>query len=150
MKTIIIALLVAFACSAELKVEEEQELMWNPQGLLKCLQEAAPYAKEVIEIINLIRQKNYLAAFSKAMALVKSGSQLIKNCIQYIKGSAVELTIDWIGLGRCLLVFGKAAGLGAKLGLVIATLNIPGIISAVNSIIDYFRGRVPEQCKRFW
>ena len=66
MKTIIIALLVAFACSAELKVEEEQELMWNPQGLLKFLQEAAPYAKEVIEIINLIRQKNYLAAFSKA------------------------------------------------------------------------------------
>ena len=77
MKTIIIALLVAFACSAELKVEEEQELMWNPQGLLKCLQEAAPYAKEVIEIINLIRQKNYLAAFSKA--LVKSGSQLSRT-----------------------------------------------------------------------
>ena len=55
MKTIIIALLVAFACSAELKVEEEQELMWNPQGLLKCLPEAAPYAKEVIEIIDYFR-----------------------------------------------------------------------------------------------
>ena len=135
MKTIIIALLVAFACSAELKVEEEQELMWNPQGLLKCLQEAAPYAKEVIEIINLIRQRNYVAAFGKAMALVRS---------------AVELTVDWIGLGRCLLVFGQAAELGAKLGLAISMLNIPGIIGTVNESIAYFGENVPGQCQRFW
>ena len=102
---------------------------------LKCLQEAAPYAKEVIEIINLIRQRNYVAAFGKAMALVRS---------------AVELTVDWIGLGRCLLVFGQAAGLGARLGLAIATFNIPGIISAVNAIIAYFGGNIPGQCKRLW
>ena len=36
MKTIIIALLIAFACSTELNtVEEEQQLMWNPQGLVQ-------------------------------------------------------------------------------------------------------------------
>ena len=79
-----------------------------------------------------------------------SGSQLIKNCIQYIRGAAVELTVDWIGLGRCLLVFGQAAGLGARLGLAIATFNIPGVISAVNAIIAYFGGNVPGQCKRLW
>ena len=43
MKTIIFALLIALACSAKLSVvEEEQQLMWNPQGLVQCLQEAAP------------------------------------------------------------------------------------------------------------
>ena len=74
-----------------------------------------------------------------------SGSQLIKNCIQYIRGSADELAFDWIGL-----VFGEAAGLGARLGLAIATFNIPGVISAVNAIIAYFGGNVPGQCKRLW
>ena len=47
MKTIIIALLIAFACSTELStVEEEQQLMWNPQGLVQCLNEAALYSKK--------------------------------------------------------------------------------------------------------
>ena len=46
MKTIIIALLVAFACSAELKVEEEQELMWNSQGLLNAFRKLPPMPRK--------------------------------------------------------------------------------------------------------
>ena len=151
MKAIIIALLITFACSTKLSVvEEEQELMWNPQGLVQCLKEAAPYSKDVIEIINLIKAKDYVNAFAKALALVDAGSQLVKKCIQYIKGSAVELTVNWIALGNCLLVFGQAAGLGASLGAALATLNIPGIIAAVTGIINYFGGNVPAKCKKFW
>lgn len=49
MKTIIIALLFSFACSAELStIEDEDQLMWNPDGLLKCLTEASPYSKDII------------------------------------------------------------------------------------------------------
>ena len=47
MKTIIIALLISFVCSTKLStVEEEQQLMWNPQGLVQCLNEAALYSKK--------------------------------------------------------------------------------------------------------
>ena len=151
MKTLIIALLITFACSTKLStVEEEQQLMRNADGLVKCLKETSPYAQEVIEIIDLIRRRDYGAALAKAMNLINSGNQLIKRCIQFIVGSSVNFTIDWVGLGRCLLVFGQAAGLGAKLGLAIATLNIPGIIGTVNEIIAYFGGNVPGQCQRFW
>ena len=82
MKTIIFALLIALACSAKLSVvEEEQQLMWNPQGLVQCLQEAAPYSKDVIEIINLVKAKDYITALSKVIKLVEAGSQLVKNLL---------------------------------------------------------------------
>ena len=81
MKTIIFALLIALACSAKLSVVEEQQLMWNPQGLVQCLQEAAPYSKDVIEIINLVKAKDYITALSKVIKLVEAGSQLVKNLL---------------------------------------------------------------------
>ena len=79
MKTIIIALLISFACSSELSVVEEQQLTWNPEGLLKCLTEVAPYAKDAIELINLIKSKDYVAAFEKAIALISSGSDSLNT-----------------------------------------------------------------------
>ena len=80
MKTIIIALLIAFACSTELNtVEEEQQLMWNPQGLVQCLNEAAPYSKDVIEIIKLVKAKDFETAIAKAIELISDGSQLVKK-----------------------------------------------------------------------
>ena len=151
MRTIIIALLIAFACSTKLSVvEEEQQLMFNPQGLVQCLKEAAPYSKDVIEIINLVKAKDYINAFAKAIALIEAGSQVVKKCIQYIRGSEVELTLDWKKLGQCLIVYAQAAGLGAALGAALASGNILGIISACKKIIDYFGGNVPGKCKKFW
>ena len=151
MRTIIIALLIAFACSTKLSVvEEEQQLMFNPQGLVQCLKEAAPYSKDVIEIINLVKAKDYINAFAKAIALIEAGSQVVKKCIQYIRGSEVELTLDWKKLGQCLIVYAQAAGLGAALGAALASGNILGIISACKGISDYFGGNVPGKCKKFW
>ena len=50
MKTLIIALLITFACSTKLStVEEEQQLMWNADGLVKCLKETAPYARRSLK-----------------------------------------------------------------------------------------------------
>ena len=84
MRTIIIALLIAFACSNELNTVEEEQLMWNPQGLVQCLKEAAPYSKDVIEIIKLVRAKDYVNAIAKAIELINTGSKLVKKCIEYI------------------------------------------------------------------
>ena len=151
MRTIIIALLIAFACSTKLSVvEEEQQLMFNPQGLVQCLKEAAPYSKDVIEIINLVKAKDYINAFAKAIALIEAGSQVVKKCIQYIRGSEVELTLDWKKLGQCLIVYAQAAGLGTAVAAALASGNILGIISACKGIIDYFGGNVPGKCKKFW
>lgn len=102
MKTPTNALLIAFVCSTELTVEEDTQLTFNPDGLLKCLLEAA-YAKEVAEIINMIRNRDYGGALNKALALINSGSQLIKRCIQYIVGASVNLTMDWLGAAKCSL-----------------------------------------------
>ena len=106
MKTIIIALLIAFACSTELNRVEEEQLMFNPDGLLKCLQEAAPY--DVVEIINLIKNKDFMGALTKAIALVNAGSELIKRCIQYMVGSEVNLTNNWPNLANCLLIYAES------------------------------------------
>ena len=109
-----------------------------------------PYAKEVAEIINMIRNRDYAGALNKALALINSGNQLIKRCIQYIVGASVNLTMDWLGAAKCLLVFAEAAGLGGALGFAVATVNIPLIIGSIKGIIEQFHGRIPDMCKRFW
>ena len=113
MKAILIALLLPFVCSTEVAPLEEQ-LEWNPQGLLQCLTEAAPMAKDVIELINLLKAKDYQAAFTKAFALLPKGIQIVQKCVQYIVGSEVELTVDWKALGNCILHAAKGCGLAAS------------------------------------
>ena len=149
MKTILIALLISFAFSTELSVAEEDQLTWNPEGLLKCLTEAAPYAKDIIELINLIKNKDYGAAFEKAIALITSESELIKRCIEYIVGSSVELTMDWYKLAECLLEVARTLGLYNQLRDAIRMRNIPQLIYIINIIKDRLV-LVPVKCKRFW
>ena len=76
MKTIIIALLIAFACSVEVvPAEEETDLMFNPDGLLKCLEEASPVAADVRELIQLLKDKKYDQALTKTLQIWQTGSQ---------------------------------------------------------------------------
>ena len=50
MKALIIALLITFACSTKLStVEEEQQLMWSADGLVKCLKETAPMPRRLLK-----------------------------------------------------------------------------------------------------
>ena len=128
MKTIIIALLIAFACSTELNtVEEEQQLMWNPQGLVQCLNEAAPYSKDVIEII-----------------------KLVKKCIEYIVSSPVSLSVNWPALGRCLKTLAELYGLGERLAKALADNNLAEIIAVVTELLRLIEYKIPSQCKKFW
>ena len=146
MKTIIIALLLAFVCSeAVVPVEEQKELEWNPQGLLKCLQEAAPAAPEVIKLIKLLKAKRWAEAFKVAVALVPKGIQIIKKCKSYIlAGAAVNLTIDWMAIGKCLLY--ACSGASLAIGLAITTGNIPMIVILVPQVIANVGG-VPKTAK---
>ena len=151
MKTLIIALLITFACSTKLNtVEEEQELMWNPQGLVQCLTEAAPFSKDVIEIINLVKAKDYETAIAKAIELINAGSQLVKKCIQYIVSSSVSLSVNWSALGRCLMTLAELYGLGQKLAKALAENNLPAIIAVVQELLKLINYKIPSQCQRFW
>ena len=147
MKTIIIALLITFACSTKLNtVEEDQQLMWNPQGLVQCLKEAAPFSKDVIEIINLVKAKDYETAIAKAIELINAGSQLVKKCIQYIVSSSVSLSVNWIELGKCIMSVAELFGYGQRLVAALIDNNKTEIMSIVSTLSD----KIPAKCKRFW
>ena len=149
MRTIIIALLIAFACSTKLSVvEEEQQLMFNPQGLVQCLKEAAPYSKDVIEIINLVKAKDYINAFAKAIALIEAGSQVVKKCIQYIRGSEVQLTVDWNALGQCLLGVAELYKLEKKLADALAENNFAAILVICQALLKIANNKIPAECKQ--
>ena len=124
MKAIIIALLITFACSTKLSVVEEEQLMWNPQGLVQCLKEAAPYSKDVIEIINLIKAKDYETAIAKAIELINAGSQLVKKCIQYIVSSSVSLSVNWSALGKTLMTVAEIYGSGRGIMTGLTDINV--------------------------
>ena len=147
MRTIIIALLITFACSTKLNtVEEEEQLMWNPQGLVQCLKEAAPFSKDVIEIINLVKAKDYETAIAKAIELINAGSQLVKKCIQYIGSSSVSLSVNWIELGKCMMSVAELFGYGQRLVAALIDNNKTEIMSIVSTLSD----KIPAKCKRFW
>ena len=65
-----------------------------------------------------------MGALTKALALINAGSQLIKRCIQYIVGEEVNLTVNWLPISNCLLVYANAIGLGGALSKAIASLQI--------------------------
>ena len=151
MRTIIIALLIAFACSTKLSVvEEEQQLMFNPQGLVQCLKEAAPYSKDVIEIIKLVKAKDFETAISKAIELISDGSQLDIKCIEYIVSSPVSLSVNWPALGRCRMALAELYGLGKRLAKALADNNLVEIIAVVSELLKLINYKIPSQCKKFW
>ena len=147
MRTIIIALLITFACSTKLNtVEEDQQLMWNPQGLVQCLKEAAPFSKDVIEILHLLTAKDYEAALATAIELINAGSQLVKKCIEYIISSSVSLSVNWIELGKCIMSVAELFGYGQMLVAALIDNNKTVIMSIVSTLSD----KIPAKCKRFW
>ena len=148
MRTIIIALLIAFACSNELNTVEEEQLMWNPQGLVQCLKEAAPYSKVVIEIIKLVRAKDYVNAIAKAIELINTGSKLVKKCIEYIRGSEVQLTVDWNALGQCLLGVAELYKLEKKLADALAENNFAAILVICQALLKIANNKIPAECKQ--
>ena len=149
MKAIIIAVLLAFVCSVEVAPVEEQPLEWNPQGLLQCLTEAAPMAKDVIELINLLKAKDYNAAFKKAMALLPKGIQVVQKCVKYIVGSAVNLTVNWPALGKCIVHACSGAGMVASLAAAVSAQQWWLVAILVPQIVANIGG-TPKNCQRFW
>ena len=79
----------------------------NIEGLVKCIQTAAPYGKDVIELINLFRDGKYTESISKAISLVVAGNQLVKKCTEYLKQSTPILRNDMFSLAKCMVPYVK-------------------------------------------
>ena len=147
-------LLAAVAQCAIVPSEEEPSLELriniNWQGILQCLKEASPYAPDVIQLIDLIKKKDYNKAFLKAIDLIKNGSQVVIKCAGYLKNKTVNLTFDWQKAAECLVKFAASSG-PAIVALVqaIASKDVTAIISAATKVITAIGG-IPSQCQKFW
>lgn len=149
MKAIIIAFLITFACSTNLSTESETELTLNIEGVIKCIQEAAPYAKDVIEVINLFKDGKYSEAISKAISLVVAGNEVVKKCIEYLKQSSPILRSDVLSLAKCMIPYVKEYGLDEKLREAIANNDKSEITKILSGYFFMKRGKVPDACKKF-
>lgn len=146
-------LIAAVAQCAITPVEDEpslEKLQINWPGILQCLQEAAPYAPDVVQLITLIRQKKYDAAFQKAIELITKGSQVVIKCAGYIKNKRVNLTVDWKKAAECLVKVASSAGPSiAALVKAIASKDVAAIAIAVTQVVTALGG-IPSQCQKFW
>lgn len=151
MKAIIIALLITFACSTKLSniVDTETEYGLNIEGVIKCIQEAAPYAKDVMELINLVKEGKYTESVSKVISLVIAGSQVVKRCIEYIKTSNIILRNDMLALAKCLVPYLKSYGLDEKLKEAIKENNKHEISKILSGYFYFVRGNIPDACKKY-
>lgn len=145
-------LVFAVAQCAVSHVEEnlpEVNLTTDWEGLIQCLNEASPYAKEVIEIISLVRQKKYDIALLKAIALIQKGSILINKCIGYLNSVSLK-AFDWKKAGECLVkVASSSAPAVIKLVQAIASKDATAVVAAIPGVIAVI-GNIPSQCARFW
>ena len=149
MKKIIIAFLITFAYSTNLSTEVETELTINIEGLVKCIQTAAPYGKDVIELINLFRDGKYTESISKAISLVVAGNQLVKKCTEYLKQSTPILRNDMFSLAKCMVPYVKEYGMDEKLREAIANNDKSAITKILSGYFFMKRGKVPDACKKF-
>ena len=83
MKALLVFLLIAIAsCNTEI---QEPELEFDVNGLIKCINEAAPLVPDVIEIINYIKAADWAQVAIKAVELVSKGFPVVKECIAAFK-----------------------------------------------------------------
>ena len=126
-----------------------EDLGINWDGVLKCIQEAHPVAKNILALIDAIKNKDFGKALNLALDIIKDGSQLIKRCIEAFKFTKVDLEINWDGVKECLLSIGSQIPGIAKLVAAIVTHQywaIPGIlIGLVGPAIEIF-----NKCKRMF
>ena len=97
-KALLPLLLVAVLAQSDIVHEDNEPILQvNWKGLLQCLKDAAPVAKDVVELIRFIKAKQYFQATGLTWKLIKSGVQIVKQCIGYLKKSSTNaINYKWI------------------------------------------------------
>ena len=136
----------------EIAEREEQiieDLQVNWDGVLKCIQDAHPVAKNILALINAIKKKNYGKALELALKIIDEGSVLVKRCYNAFKSNEIVLQINWPAIGDCLLsIGGQVPGIASLVAAIVgqqywlALSMIPGLIGPA---LDIF-----NRCKRMF
>ena len=126
-----------------------EDLGINWDGVLKCIQEAHPVAKNILALIDAIKKKNYGKALELALDIIKDGSVLVERCYNAFKSNEIVLQINWPAIGDCLLsIGGQVPGIASLVAAIVgqqywlALSMIPGLIGPA---LDIF-----NRCKRMF
>ena len=74
---------------------------WN--DLVKCILDTKPVAGDILDLIEIIKSKNYEKAISIIYQLYLDGRLVIKECVEvFKKKKEVILGVNWVELKKCL------------------------------------------------
>lgn len=87
---------------------EKLNIEVNWEILLRCIKEAHPVLKDLVDLYKIAKAKNYDEAIQIVKKLLDDGNLLIKSCKGAIKRKNVNLTkVDFNGLLQCLIAIGS-------------------------------------------
>ena len=76
--------------------------------LVACIKAAHPVVKDIIDLVKIIKAKNYDEAIAIVQRLLGEGNQLIKSCKGAIhKKNKVNLGTNWEKLLQCIMAAAK-------------------------------------------
>ena len=128
---------------------EKLNIEVNWEILLRCIKEAHPVLKDLVNLYKIAKAKNYDEAIQIVKKLLDDGNLLIKSCKGAIKRKNVNLTkVDFNGLLQCLIAIGskvpevkKLIGYIQKGDLINAGLLLLTLSKDAKEIVN--------QCKRY-
>lgn len=102
---------------------------WN--DLVKCILDTKPVAGDILDLIEIIKSKNYEKAISIIYQLYLDGRLVVKECIEvFKKKKEVILGVNWAGLKTCLSSILSAACI-SDAQAVINYINAKNYTSAI-------------------
>ena len=128
---------------------EKLNIEVNWEILLRCIKEAHPVLKDLVDLYKIAKAKNYDEAIQIVKKLLDDGNLLIKSCKGAIKRKNVNLTkVDFNGLLQCLIAIGSKVPEVKKL---ISYIQKGDLINAGLLLLTLSKDakEIVNQCKRY-
>ena len=115
MKTILALILLATIAHSAVVEDDALDLVLESINievdwakLVACIKAAHPVVKDIIDLVKIIKAKNYDEAIAIVQRLLGEGNQLIKSCKGAIhKKNKVNLGTNWEKLLQCIMAAAK-------------------------------------------
>ena len=143
MKAVLLFALVAIAACNELPVE--QDLQSNIVDTIKCfVEKALPLLPQVTEIINAVKEQDFMTVVMLGMAMYEDIKEMIAACIP----KEQILTIQWDKFASCAQNIGSLSGAVLEFVIKILLKDIIGASFLVPSVLAS-GGQVIMKCGKF-
>lgn len=128
---------------------EKLNIEVNWEILLRCIKEAHPVLKDLVNLYKIAKAKNYDEAIQIVKKLLDDGNLLIKSCKGAIKRKNVNLTkINLNGLLQCLVSIGVKIPEITQLINLIKKGDIFGVLIKLGQLSKDAK-EIVDQCKRY-